>query len=938
MQRSKALKIGIPVFLILLLSISIFAFATPQIEEIPDWDFPRLDELWMIEAYPRTVSMEKARACDIDNFIGAIVVDDVDELVGLGWSASMNPGFHMCYAGPNCRDYTPDSSGVWWDNGGRLPGDPLYPMNISQFRMALELVVGCEKDAWIAEIYGFINVRLDTDIPPASSYWYNPYIAPYAEDWAKARNVLLGAGFTHDMGADATPHTGDDIWYMPNGVKLIGGPDSTSPGSDRVGGYTSDTHEPDKWGIQFIGVGRSLAPTSYEIGCRHVEKWNEFFTGVVLDCEVVSRPDHSGFDPDHCSDGALFHFLEDNTFDPLILVPFYNRDHDFYFLCWGLGRNPDYLYDFFHPDADVEGGDNSPGLDHPGLNRLLWAIKMWALKDVEFLEINNGEYPAGLVIPACKYYTLPYPTPPIHGVQIERCSQELGVYDEELVAGVDYNVVGIELHIKEDITLYPGDALEIKFETCTYTRAITDVDEMRELVWLAQWKLYYLVPYLPIYSRNYINLFKPGLVSWVESSGYGSCPTDSQLPWTFASIHWAGAPVGGSMKWHIAGDCTTLNPFTVAWVYEAMIFNRMYDALYAINPYTHADIPWVAQKWQMIPWDEAPSGNGMILKIWIRNDVYWQDGNHVTAEDIKWNFDFINSTQAPEYTPIISPYYQGAEVVHDYCIEIFIDASGLWKAYEFMGAALTFPRIVWEPFWGDYTGAREWDPWNVDYATWTGETPAIAGLTCLFGTGPWVLDYWNEIDTAHLVRNPNYWVRVATKLQQCDQLVSIYFPGQCAKVVDDTIIPKLNRPILKMQVTNVDTKEPCEFSYTLYMDGEPIIDEAGITILDPCETVEIDLALPSPTAIAPCVHEFVIEVHTVELGDNIYTYTAAITFGDMNCDSKVDIKDLVLLIKAYGSIPGHPRWNENGDLNGDGKIDIKDLVLIIRYYGKFCAC
>lgn len=56
--------------------------------------------------------------------------------------------------------------------------------------------------------------------------------------------------------------------------------------------------------------------------------------------------------------------------------------------------------------------------------------------------------------------------------------------------------------------------------------------------------------------------------------------------------------------------------------------------------------------------------------------------------------------------------------------------------------------------------------------------------------------------------------------------------------------------------------------------------------------------------------------------------------GDVNRDGKVDIKDLVLLIKAYGSYPGHPKYNSNADFNDDGKVDIKDLVLLIKHYGE----
>ncbi|MDH7477390.1 MAG: dockerin type I domain-containing protein [Candidatus Bathyarchaeota archaeon] len=60
-----------------------------------------------------------------------------------------------------------------------------------------------------------------------------------------------------------------------------------------------------------------------------------------------------------------------------------------------------------------------------------------------------------------------------------------------------------------------------------------------------------------------------------------------------------------------------------------------------------------------------------------------------------------------------------------------------------------------------------------------------------------------------------------------------------------------------------------------------------------------------------------------------------ILLGDINDDRKVDVKDLVLLIKAYGSYPDDPNWNPKADLNGDNKVDIKDLVILIKNYGNY---
>jgi len=76
-----------------------------------------------------------------------------------------------------------------------------------------------------------------------------------------------------------------------------------------------------------------------------------------------------------------------------------------------------------------------------------------------------------------------------------------------------------------------------------------------------------------------------------------------------------------------------------------------------------------------------------------------------------------------------------------------------------------------------------------------------------------------------------------------------------------------------------------------------------------------------------------------DTADNTCYSTASVHVGttsDINGDFKVDIKDLVLVIKYFGSYPGHPTkpWNPNADINSDNKIDIKDLVLVIKHFGE----
>jgi hypothetical protein len=55
---------------------------------------------------------------------------------------------------------------------------------------------------------------------------------------------------------------------------------------------------------------------------------------------------------------------------------------------------------------------------------------------------------------------------------------------------------------------------------------------------------------------------------------------------------------------------------------------------------------------------------------------------------------------------------------------------------------------------------------------------------------------------------------------------------------------------------------------------------------------------------------------------------------DPNQDGKVDIRDITILARAYGSTPISPNWNPLADLNLDERIDMADLAPVARRFGE----
>jgi hypothetical protein len=103
----------------------------------------------------------------------------------------------------------------------------------------------------------------------------------------------------------------------------------------------------------------------------------------------------------------------------------------------------------------------------------------------------------------------------------------------------------------------------------------------------------------------------------------------------------------------------------------------------------------------------------------------------------------------------------------------------------------------------------------------------------------------------------------------------------------------------------------------------------------------------TPPASPPGTFNFTIPLKSIWLGNySIYANVrygfqtslstnmfTVILIGDLNGDGKIDIKDISIVAKAYGSDPSKPNWNPIADLNHDDKVDIKDVAIVAKVFG-----
>ena len=157
------------------------------------------------------------------------------------------------------------------------------------------------------------------------------------------------------------------------------------------------------------------------------------------------------------------------------------------------------------------------------------------------------------------------------------------------------------------------------------------------------------MPYVPLYSRPYIDGFRKDIVKgWVPMNGFGAANYNNI--WTTLNIERV-AGTGGTIRWLLSEEPKNLNPVTASQAYEWEVLGRVapMGGLRQIEPVTGADIPWMAKSWEIGQWQVSPGQFGTLITWHLRDDIKWSDGVPFTSADVKFTLEYLRDNKAPRY-------------------------------------------------------------------------------------------------------------------------------------------------------------------------------------------------------------------------------------------------------------------------------------------------
>jgi len=246
------------------------------------------------------------------------------------------------------------------------------------------------------------------------------------------------------------------------------------------------------------------------------------------------------------------------------------------------------------------------------------------------------------------------------------------------------------------------------------------------------------LPIIPIYTRYSVAAVSK---AWKDTVSTKAATADNS--WSLLAM----SPASGGMRplyWALGDEPRTLNPFTASTATDWQVLGLVYDTLMTVNPDDLADLPWLARSWK-VETVEGLKGPKTRLTFTLRADVSWQDENPFTAEDVRATLLFLKKHSVPRYFDSVRDI-EDVSVPDRHTVVVTMKNVSYWHLHSVGGLPVLPARLL--------ARIKDWRSWQPARNPVQGK----AGLTELYGTGPFVFRELRPGDFVRFSRNDRFWL------------------------------------------------------------------------------------------------------------------------------------------------------------------------------------
>ncbi|ARN57738.1 peptide-binding protein [Sedimentisphaera salicampi] len=249
----------------------------------------------------------------------------------------------------------------------------------------------------------------------------------------------------------------------------------------------------------------------------------------------------------------------------------------------------------------------------------------------------------------------------------------------------------------------------------------------------------------------------------------------------------AAAKDGGWLIWRLSAEPPTLNPITAKDAYADMIVGSkncfVFETLVKRNRDSLEYEPLLAESWDI-------SDDGLRIEFRLKDDIWFSDGEPVTAEDVKFTYETIMDVEIDAAN--IRNYFvdfKSCEVVNDRTV-VFNMKRPYFLAFGMIGETPIIPKHVYE-----YEDAQDFN----------------SNISDPVGSGPFVFGQWDVGDKIVLEKNENYWGE------------GVNFEKLIYKFISNDMAA-----LTALKSGQIDVMAPLPEQYTSYKDSEQFKEKFNI--------------------------------------------------------------------------------------------------------------